>query len=82
MFPTPMPSFVPADPVLGTVLRRLRKERGETQEDIAFGSDLAAGTISKIERGKMDPAWSTVRSIAHAMDLSLEELGREIDREH
>jgi transcriptional regulator with XRE-family HTH domain len=76
-----MPSFAPADPVLGAVLRRLRQERGETQEDIAFGSDLATGTISKIERGKMDPAWSTVRCIARALDMSLEELGREIDRE-
>jgi transcriptional regulator with XRE-family HTH domain len=75
-----MPSFAPADPNLGPILRRFRKARGESQEDVAFGSDIAMGTISKIERGKMDPAFSTVRSIARALDLSMEELGREVDK--
>jgi transcriptional regulator with XRE-family HTH domain len=75
-----MPSFVPADPNLGPILRDARKERKLTQEDVAFGSDLAAGTISKIEGGKIDPAFSTVRSIARTLGLSMEELGRAVDR--
>ena len=76
-----MPSHVPPDPALAAVLRLLRQEREESQEDVAFGADIATGTVSRVERVKLDPAWTTVRSLAKALDMSLEELGAAVERE-
>jgi len=81
VFLTSMPSQPPADPFLATVLRRAREQRNETQEDVAFGSGLTTLTIRRAEQGKVIPSWATVRAIAHALELSLVELAKAVERE-
>jgi transcriptional regulator with XRE-family HTH domain len=76
-----MSSLHPPDPVLAAVLRRVREERGETQEDVAFGAGLTTLTIRRAEQGKVVPSWATVRAIAQALELSLVELCETIERE-
>jgi transcriptional regulator with XRE-family HTH domain len=61
-------------PALGKAIRQLRDERGISQEDLAHDSDVTTGTLSVIERGRSNPTWSTVRSIARALDVSLADL--------
>ena len=81
MFLTPMAPSTSADPMLAAAVRRIREERGETQEDVAYNTALTVGAFGKIERAAVNPTWTTVRAIAEAFELSLAELGRAVERE-
>ena len=81
VFPTPMTSKLPPDPALAAVLRRVRDEREETQEDVAFGAGVGTLTVRRAEQGLSAPSWPTVRAIAASLGLSLVDLAREIERE-
>jgi transcriptional regulator with XRE-family HTH domain len=59
------------DQTLGLALRRARIKRGETQEDVARRAGLTIAAYARIERGMADPKWTTVRSIADALEVSL-----------
>jgi transcriptional regulator with XRE-family HTH domain len=67
------------DPALAAVLRRLRVERGATQEALAYRSGITTGTLARIELGQASPAWATVREIATALDVSLIELAEAVE---
>jgi transcriptional regulator with XRE-family HTH domain len=67
------------DPALAAVLRRLRVERGITQEALAHDSGLTTGSLARIELGQASPAWATVRQIAEALDVSLVELAGAVE---
>jgi transcriptional regulator with XRE-family HTH domain len=69
------------DPVLAAVLRRLREDRGMTMEALAFKSGVSLGSLGRIERGRSSVAWSTVRQIIDALDVSLTELGAAVEAE-
>jgi transcriptional regulator with XRE-family HTH domain len=62
------------DPPLGATVRRARVRRGETQEDVARRAGLTVAAYARIERGTTDPKWTTVRSIAEALEISLARL--------
>lgn len=76
-----MPPPRTADPRLAAILRQARIERGQTQEDLAYEADLVATTIARVEGGRVDPSWTTVCTIAEALGLPLDELGRLIEVE-
>jgi len=63
-----------ADQALAGALRYLREGRGITQEEVAHRAGLTVTAVARVERGRTDPAWSTVRLIADALDVSLAEL--------
>jgi transcriptional regulator with XRE-family HTH domain len=69
-----------ADPALAAVLRRLRYERGDTQEDLAHRAGLTVAALARIERGHANPTWTNVRRIAIALDVSLAALGEAVER--
>jgi transcriptional regulator with XRE-family HTH domain len=69
------------DPALPAVLQRLRHDNGWTQEGLAFEADLTIATLSRIERGVTDPAWSSIRAITRALGMGLDELGAAIELE-
>jgi transcriptional regulator with XRE-family HTH domain len=69
-----MPPSESADQSLAYTIRRLREERGFTQEDIAYAANLTSGTYGHIERGKTNPTWTTIKKIAQALDISLADL--------
>jgi transcriptional regulator with XRE-family HTH domain len=64
----------PPDQVLAAVLKRLRQERGITQEQLAFDTALTVSALSRIERGLNNPTWTTVRSIAKALGMSMTDI--------
>jgi DNA-binding XRE family transcriptional regulator len=70
-----------SDPALAAVVKHYRHRRGLSQEDLAFNSNITIGTLSRIERGVTDPAWSSIRAIARALSVSLEELGAAVGLE-
>ena len=63
-------------PALGQAIRQLREKRGLSQEDLAHEADITTGTLSKIERGRSNPTWGTVKNIARALDASLTDVAR------
>ena len=67
-----------ADPALAALLKRLREERGITQEQLAFDAGITTSALSRIERGLNSPGWLTVKQIAEALGLSLSELIAEL----
>jgi DNA-binding XRE family transcriptional regulator len=72
---------VPIDPALGPVLKRLREERGLTQEVLGPMAGITTGTLSKIETGATSCAWSVVIQLIDALDVSLPELAKLIEAE-
>ena len=64
-----------------TVFRRLREERELSQEAVARRADLTVGAYGRIENGRADPAWSSVKRVAAALDVSLVELAKQIEAE-
>ena len=68
-----------ADAALAATLRRLRTERGYTQEDLAHRAGLTVAAFARIERGNANPTWTTVRRIAAALEISLATLGEKVE---
>lgn len=57
----------------GNLLRRARGER--SMADVAAAAGVSAETLRKIETGRAPtPAFFTVAALAHALNLSLDEL--------
>ena len=70
----------PASPRLASAIRALREQQDMTQEDLAFEAGLVPGSISRIETCQRNPSWTTVESIAAALEVSLAELGAAVER--
>ncbi len=59
---------------IGWNLRRLRRERGVTQEDFATDSGFDRGYISGVERGIRNPSVLVLARIASALGVDVAEL--------
>lgn len=51
----------------GDALRERRIDLGMTQAELSELSGIAQGDISKIESGRLDPRWSTIKRLADAL---------------
>lgn len=64
-------------------LRALRAARGFSQEKLARAADVSTGTVARLEHAGLDPSWSTVVKLAHALGVSpndfLDEEGKSAD---
>lgn len=66
---------------IGRVIRRLRRERGLSQEVFSGLAGLARSHLAMIENGDKQPNFETIWRIANAFDLPPHELVRQIERE-
>lgn len=57
------------EPSFGVVMRKLRKARNLSQEDLAFNSHLDRTYISMLERGVRQPCLPTITRIARALNI-------------
>jgi predicted transcriptional regulator len=57
---------------LAAHIRQLREELGWTQEDLAKRAHIDQADLSRIERGGIDPRWSTVNKIINALGETFE----------
>lgn len=56
-------------------VEKLRKQKGLSQERLARLADVANNTIIKIESGEnKNPTLETLRKVAKALDVSVDEL--------
>lgn len=58
----------------GELVRRLRKERGYSQEEFSFRVRLHQTYISSVERGERNVTIQTADRIAKALDTTLADL--------
>lgn len=65
----------------GSVLRRLRDERGISQEDLAFSSGVGRSFIAKMETGKRQPTITTVFRLADALGVSPQDVVGSVQNE-
>jgi len=61
---------------IGKRIVKARTQRGWTQEKLADKSDVGVAHIGFIEQGRRRPTLVTLHKLAHALDLTLEELFR------
>lgn len=63
--------------ILGQNIRKLRRQRGWSQEELADRLDTAQSLISQIERGAIDTSFAKVIQIARALEVGLPELTKD-----
>lgn len=61
----------------GARLRRLRREKALSQQDLVGRSGVAQATLSDLEGGKRGARASTLRKLAEALDVEPRELMKE-----
>ena len=59
---------------IGENLKRLRRDKGWTQGELADKCKIRLGQISKIERDETDPKLSTIYSLMNALECSADAL--------
>ncbi len=62
---------------IGSRIRRLRKAAEMTQEDLAERSDLTAGFISQVERGKTSISIDSLLMILNALNVHISDFFRQ-----
>lgn len=65
----------------GIVLRRLRKDAGLTQEQLALEADLQRSYVSILELGQQQPSLTTILKLADALKCSAQSLMADIEDE-
>ena len=63
----------------GARLRRLRRERALSQQDVERITGLAQATLSDLEQGKRGARASTLRKLAEVLGVDPKELMKEED---
>jgi len=56
---------------IGKIIRAIRKQRGETLEQLAFAIGTDPSNLSRIERGVQQPSSESLRMIAEAFDTTV-----------
>jgi transcriptional regulator with XRE-family HTH domain len=64
----------------GELVRRLRQEKGYSQEEFAFRVGLHQTYVSSIERGERNVTIGTADRIARALDTTLSSMFSELER--
>jgi transcriptional regulator with XRE-family HTH domain len=67
---------MPTNADLGVALRRLRRDRKHTIEDVAFAAKLHPTYLSGIERGVRNPTWAKLCALATALGVSIAALAQ------
>lgn len=65
----------------GKVIRRLRLEKGFSQEQLGFEADLRRTYISIIELGQQQPSLSTIFKLANALQIPASTLINHVEQE-
>jgi transcriptional regulator with XRE-family HTH domain len=59
---------------LARTIVRLREERGMSSLQLARAAEIGPGTLDNIEKRFNEPRWGTLRLIARALSMKLDEL--------
>lgn len=64
---------------LGSRIAKLRRERGMSQEALAFEVDIHVNHLSTIERGIANPSFAVMLAICGVLDTTLSDLTKGIE---
>ena len=64
---------------IGAQLRKARERALLTQEELAARADLGVPTISRIENGRVEPHFRTIRKLAKALGMEPRDLVGDAD---
>lgn len=56
---------------LGERIRAIREEKGISQEELSFRTELSRNQIGRIERGEINTGISTLFEIANGLDVDV-----------
>lgn len=59
---------------LGDVVRKIRQQRGLTQEQLAKAAQVNRGTVVELEIGAVEPEIATLKRIAKALGVSMADI--------
>lgn len=68
------PIHPPTGADLGRTIRRLRRARKLTIEELAFASEVHPTYVSGIERGTRNPSWEKACALAHGLGTTIAHL--------
>lgn len=60
--------------LLGKRIQSLRESKGMTQKDLAFETELDISTISRLERGILNPRLDTILSLSAVLKVHPKQL--------
>lgn len=63
---------------IGSRIKELRKEKGISQEKLAFSADLDRTYVAGVESGKRNPSVKSLEKILVALDVSFKEFFKNI----
>jgi len=71
-----------ADPqaALGEAVKRLREERGLSQEAVALAADVHQTWVSRLESGTLNPSWGMVSRVATALGIEVSDVAKAAER--
>jgi transcriptional regulator with XRE-family HTH domain len=58
----------------GKHLRKLRLEKGISQEELNFKAELSKNMVGLIERGEVNPTLSTLENLSEGLSIPLKDL--------
>ncbi len=67
--------------IFGKILRRKRKEKNWSQEELAFRAGIAMRYVSLLECNKRQPTISTIYAVCAALNISMSDFMAEIEFE-
>ncbi len=71
-----MPPRAEPQAALGRAVKRLREERGLTQEAVAHAAGVHATWVSRLEGGNLNPSWGMVERVAMALGMKVSDLAK------
>lgn len=66
---------------VGNAIKRIRKEKGQSQEVCSGLAGIARSHLAMIENGSKNPNFETIWKLANAFDMLPHELIEEIEKE-
>lgn len=64
---------------LGKAIKRIRRQKKLSQEEVSFTSGVSRGYISQIERGANSPTHDTVIAICKGLEITFLQLAQVFD---
>lgn len=75
-----MPPRAEPQAALGRAVKRLREEKGLTQEAVAHAAGVHPTWVSRLEGGKLNPSWGMVARVADALGIEVGDLAKAAER--
>ncbi len=72
---------MPLNESFANVLKKMRMQKGLSQEELAFKANLHRTYISQLERGLKSPTLNTISTLADVLDISLTQFVKSIQED-